>query len=93
MKMQKGTRLYIVADDGLSKMTFEGFNNALNGGTSMEDVEVFTELEEAQKAERARKRRLLIRQFDKHDVLAATYRALLDNSGEVICKIEFCPTD
>jgi hypothetical protein len=72
-------------------MTLGAFHNALNGGTKWEEVEIFTEEEEARKAERARLRARRVNEFSSEEVLRADRLVLLDSEGGVIHEIPFCP--
>ena len=92
MQMQNGTKLFVVSSDGLSEMTFGNLNDALKGGTRMEEVEVFTDHEEARLVDRARKRRGCVSQFSTEDVNRAAKMVLIDEEGEVIHELLFYST-
>ena len=92
MQMQNGTTLFVVGSDGLTKMTFGGLSDALKGGTKMQDIEVFTDRKEAERVDRARKRRQQVSQFTDEEMLKAAKMVLVDADGEVIHMLPFCPT-
>lgn len=93
MQIDENTPVYIVSSDGKTTMSFGGFLNAIAGGTRLQDISVFTDVQEAESAERARLRRSSVKYFTNDEILRAESMVLLDDEGGVIHKIEFCPTD
>lgn len=93
MQIRKETILHVVGHDGKSLMTLENLHNSLSGGTRLEDIEVFTDEDEANDADRARRRRQQVAQFSRDDLLDAQSMVLLNAEDEAIATIPFCPTD
>lgn len=89
MQLQNGTILFIVGSEGLTEMTFGNLNDALKGGIRMQDIKVFTDREEAEHLDCARKRRLLVDDFSEKEMLEATKMTLMDAEDRVIIEVEF----
>lgn len=94
MQLCKSTRIWLVGPDGLSgPQSFESVLTAVVGGLTLDDHEIFTDLEDARTAGAAQDRRKRVRQFDRTDMLRASKLVLLDQDGATIDEITFCPTD
>lgn len=94
MKLQKDTKVYVVDRAGMSEMTLSGLFNAMNGGLKLEEVEVFTNHDEAFEANRANARlQRAMHSFSRDEILNAGKLVLLGEDGGVIHEVPFCPTD
>ena len=94
MKLQNGTRVYVVDREGMSEMTFGGLHHALEGGTKLQDVEVFTDQNEARDANRANARlQRVLNAFSRFEILNAAKMVLLNEEGHVIHEVPFNPAD
>ena len=75
----------------MSEMTLDGLHNALNGGTKLEAILVFTDQSEAEEANRANSRlQQTLNTFTRDEILSATSIALLAVRGGIIQEIPFC---
>lgn len=54
MRIAVDTMLFVVGQDGVSRMAFGDLINAFKGGTRITDIAVFTDPEEAEKEQRRR---------------------------------------
>lgn len=54
MRIAGDTMLFVVGQDGVSRMAFGDLINAFKGGTRITDIAVFTDPEEAEKEQRRR---------------------------------------
>ena len=93
MQIRKETPLYVVDNEGLSEMTLEGLHNCLAGGTRLDEVEVFTDRQQALSAVRASSRRQQVARFGHDSMLRAAKMVLVDGEGHQIEEVSFCPTD
>ena len=89
MRLQNATLLYVVSQEGMTEMTFGRLHDALNGGTKMKEIEVFTDRSEAKEADRANRRRRQVQTFSRDEILRAAKMVLLDDGGQVIHGVPF----
>ncbi|MBW2672180.1 MAG: hypothetical protein JRD89_02030 [Deltaproteobacteria bacterium] len=91
MKISEDTKLYIVADDGISEMNLVGLYNAMGGGLMAHKVQIFTIKGEADIAMAVATRYRQVKQFTREHMGAATAMVLFGENSEVLEKVEFDP--
>ena len=72
-------------------MTLLDIHKLLQGGLSIDDIDIFTEKDEAEKASYAHRRRNDVRVFSTEQMLEATHMILLDKNGNKVGEHPFCP--
>jgi len=93
MQLCRYCTLYVVGKDGRSEMRFHQLVNAIKGGLDLNEVEVFTTIDEAKVATLASERRKKINDFGADTMLRASKLALMDESGAIVAHVDFCPID